>query len=646
MAVLRFSSVWLILFLLLAIIFGNLIDRKERPLIFIAHDNSESILLNKDSVFYQKEYLDKLKDLSLGLKNDFDVIEYSFAEAISEGINEKYDGKLTDIAAVFDQIFDQYTNRNIGAIVMSTDGIYNTGSNPIYSVARKSFLPIFTIGLGDTSMVRDLKIEFVKHNDIAFLGNQFPIDVILGQSKCGGEKIAVSIYNNGRLVAEEKVELTGTEQQLSLTFKLDASRIGYQKYTAKVTVLENEFSTTNNTSNFYIEVIDGRQKLLVAHNGPHPDISAFRYVIENNRNYEVDVEPIEDVKSADKYDLIILHNYQATNNVINEVVNSGSVPCLFVLGNKTNMRGIVSAKIGLKGNKTDTEEVGFSPNRNFKDIILTPATLQLLNSAPPLQAPFGNFNFSGAIDVLAYQKIGNIVLDKPLIYFTQKNASRFGVIMGEGIWRWRLHDQARNGTTENFEDFVSKIITFLAIKDNKDPFKVHLKSEYTESENVTVKAELYNKSYELINEPEVKFEYTDEKNNSFESFFVRTANSYQLDLGKLNQGVYQWKSSTEFLGTSYEKSGTFLVREVKLEMLNNQANHRLLENLAENSGGGFYFPRQLDKLEKDIADRDDLVTVVYQEKTFDDLIDYKWLFFLILFLLSIEWFMRKFNGAY
>ena len=53
------------------------------------------------------------------------------------------------------------------------------------------------------------------------------------------------------------------------------------------------------------------------------------------------------------------------------------------------------------------------------------------------------------------------------------------------------------------------------------------------------------------------------------------------------------QASTQFQGASYEKNGTFLVKEIKLELLNSTANHRLLKNIAENSNGGFYLPNQL-----------------------------------------------------
>jgi len=88
------------------------------------------------------------------------------------------------------------------------------------------------------------------------------------------------------------------------------------------------------------------------------------------------------------------------------------------------------------------------------------------------------------------------------------------------------------------------------------------------------------------------------------------------------------------------------VKEVKTELLTNTANHRLLRNISENTNGSFYFPNELDQLASDINSRDDIVTTTYNEKSFKDLIDYKWILFLIITLLSTEWFIRKFNGGY
>jgi hypothetical protein len=72
----------------------------------------------------------------------------------------------------------------------------------------------------------------------------------------------------------------------------------------------------------------------------------------------------------------------------------------------------------------------------------------------------------------------------------------------------------------------------------------------------------------------------------------------------------------------------------------------MLRNISQNTNAQFYFPNQLSQLKDDIMNRDDIVTVSYNERSFKDLIDYKWLFFLIVLLMSVEWFIRKFNGAY
>lgn len=646
MAAFRFISVFLILLLLLGIVLENLIDRKEKPIVFVANDTSESVVSTKDSLFYRNEFVSNLQDVSDGLSDKFEIINYSFSDLVEEGLVNSYQGKTTNISQVFEQIFDQYTNRNIGGIVMASDGIYNVGSNPIYTLSRKSFIPVFTVGLGDTSKVKDVKIEFVKHNEIVFVGNKFPVEIGINQSQFKGELVNVGIYKNDKLLSEKQISFSQENQQISVAFELSASSVGFQKYTVRVSESEGEYTLTNNQEDFYIEIIDGRQKILIAHNGPHPDISAIRFVIENNKNYEVDVKSFKDVSNTKPYDLVIIHNYSSQNEVINKTINTGSTPCLFIVGNRSEVTALSRAQIGFSGTKTDLEEVGFKHNTAFKEIVLSPKVIDLLSSAPPLQAPFGDFKFSAANEVLAYQKIGNITLDKPLIYFNRKNNSRFGVIMGEGIWRWRLQDQLKNSTTQNFEELISKLITFLAVKDNKDPFRVHALKTYNENEKVVVKAELYNKSFDLINEPEVVFEYTNENEKTFSPHFVRTAKAYQLDLGRLEAGLYSWEASTSFQSINYKKSGTFLVKSINVEQLNIEANHRLLRNMSENSGGKFYFPSQLNELENEINSRDDMVTIVYQEKTFDDLIDYKILFFLIILFLSVEWFFRKYNGAY
>lgn len=55
-------------------------------------------------------------------------------------------------------------------------------------------------------------------------------------------------------------------------------------------------------------------------------------------------------------------------------------------------------------------------------------------------------------------------------------------------------------------------------------------------------------------------------------------------------------------------------------------------------------PAQLNRLADMIRKNENIKTIVYDDKRYSDLIDVKWVFVLILALLSIEWLLRKREG--
>ncbi len=647
LAATRFLTVFFIAILLLGIIFEGFDSKKEKPLLFIAQDNSESIVQNKDSVYYKTKYLESLEELVSKLKDKFEVINYSFSDLITSEPQMNYSDKITDISNVLNQIYDQYNNRNIGAIVLSSDGIYNQGANPVYTVSRKPYVPVFTIGLGDTAILKDILVRDIVHNEIAFLGNQFPVKIDIDQTGFSGKSVKVEILEGSKLVFSEQLKFEKSSGITSTQFNLKANATGFRRYTVKVSELEGEFTFKNNISNFYINVIDGRQKILLTYSGIHPDISALNYVIKKNKNYEVVVKSISEIEEdLNQYDLIIVHSYKSGNKRLEELIALNTKPVLFIVGVNSEIEALTKASIGFSGRGGNFEDISFLNNSRFNEIIFSDQTIKTLEDAPPLRSSIGTINFSGSIKTAAYQKVGSIGLTKPLIYFSEKGNNKYGVIFGEGIWRWRLFDQARTESTTHFEELISKMINYLAIKENKDPFKVEIKNEYDENEKIAVRAELYNASFELINSPEVSFELRDADSSVLTYHFYKTNTAYKLDLGRLDEGVYTWVARTSLNDANYKKSGTFLVREVKRELLNLTADHRLLNNISENTNGRFFNPKALNELSDELLNRKDIVSVVYQEKTFSDFIDYKWLFILIIVLLTFEWFVRKYQGGY
>jgi hypothetical protein len=72
----------------------------------------------------------------------------------------------------------------------------------------------------------------------------------------------------------------------------------------------------------------------------------------------------------------------------------------------------------------------------------------------------------------------------------------------------------------------------------------------------------------------------------------------------------------------------------------------LLYKISNTSGGKLYYPAQVANIAADIKGKEDIVPVIYSSEQVRELIESRWLFFLFLGLLAIEWFIRKFNGGY
>ncbi|HSM49056.1 MAG TPA: hypothetical protein VK872_14650, partial [Draconibacterium sp.] len=64
------------------------------------------------------------------------------------------------------------------------------------------------------------------------------------------------------------------------------------------------------------------------------------------------------------------------------------------------------------------------------------------------------------------------------------------------------------------------------------------------------------------------------------------------------------------------------------------------------SGGKLYLPNQSEQLISDLQNNNRLKTTTYYQEMINELLNLKWMFFLALLLLSVEWFLRKFWGLY
>ncbi|MFD0763969.1 hypothetical protein ACFQZI_03850 [Mucilaginibacter lutimaris] len=613
----------------------------QKPVVLIAQDNSQSIKL------FDKSRL-SLSALKKELGDSYEVHEFNFDKDLHDSLSNKYDGRQTDISSALHQLNERFVNRNIGALVLATDGLYNLGTDPQYE-ARNIKTSIYAIALGDTVPRRDLVISNVNYNKTAFLGNDFEVEILAEAYQSKGEQMRLSITQDGRQVHAQNIAINLAAFKKVIPVKLNADKKGIRKFTISLAPVKNELSVQNNTENIYIDVLDARQKILLLYDGPHPDLAVIKQGIESNKNFEVKTSLVSDIgplKLAD-YNMAILYQLSADSYSKLQPLLQSKTPVWYIAGTQANLSAFNSAQKTVKvtSNSQEIQEAFAQPVSTFSAFTLTDSTKNKISKLPPLVAAFGSYAASGTASTLLKQKIGNVETAYPLLAFSDEGGRKSAVLTGEGIWRWQLAEYREHGNHHAVEELLSQTVQYLTANANRQRFRVYAsKNVFDEGENLLLNAELYNDALELINTPDVKINLKSQSGKNYSFLFTRSGQSYQLNAGTLPIGEYTYQATTSIGKQAFTANGQITVKQLNLEARQSTANHQLLRGMAAQSGGKMLLPSQLTQLASLIRKNENIKTVVYEDKHYSDLIDVKWVFILILLLLSAEWFLRKREG--
>ncbi len=646
---LRTTAVTIIAFLLLKPIINTKGQHLENPTIIYLQDVSESVIPDTNEINQFKTETKKLLD---DLKSKFSVREYSFGEYLRDSVDYAFKDKQTNMSEALSKINADWYNRNVGAVVISGDGIFNTGSNPMY-VAKQLNVPLYTIALGNTEAKKDLILKDVEYNKIVFLNDLYPLRISIEAKKLKGQSTKLKIFDNGTLIHSETVKITNDDFFKVVVPEAKAKKSGIHRLNLQLDILQGEFSVKNNKKSILFEVIDRKQNVLILANSPHPDIAAINRALKNNKNFEVDFAQIgRNKKPLSAYNLVIMHQLPSMqNSALPEIqsIRKNRIPVVWIIGKQSQISKFNTAvngvKIKIQSNSFEGTQGVLNPD--FALFELMPETNQIGTNAPPLERPFGKFEGLNTNETVFFGKIKDVETRSPLVAFhTDNTGVKNCIITGEGIWRWRIYDYKTHKNNILFDEWIQKSCRYLSLKADKERFRVKTENIITENNDVIFYAERYNKSYELVNDDEVKLEIKNSSDTKLEYTFDKNNRAYKINIGKLAADDYKWKATTHIDGKTASKSGEFSISEINSEAQNTQANHQVLLNMSEQTGGKMLLFKDKDKLTELLLQNKGIKPVAHTEKKSYNIIHNKLLFFLILLLLTAEWFMRKYTGSF
>lgn len=619
--ILRSSFVSILAFLLLNPVLISNVKNIEKPIIVIAKDVSQSI----------KEDINDL-DVLLGGLNDFELLLYSFSEKVYDGFDHNNTGLKTNYSYLFSDLDEKLYNRNVAGVIIASDGCYNAGLNPEY---LSYDFPIYSIALGDTTIYKDIRVADVLKNDIAFLGNNFPLEISIASNVKQRESTKLNIYNDGQKVYETIVNLSEEINYNTYNISLPANKIGLQTYTIELESLDDEKNIINNVFDVYIDVIDSRFNILVLKEGNSPDLAAYKSSVEKNQNFKIEVKNITDQISPDKYQLVAIFD---VDNIPSSLIDT-DVP-LIIFNVKDKHYKDLNSKISFYSEGIYEQAILYK-NDSFSKFIFSKELLSLIADAPPLHMPFGKYNFVGNIDFVLNQKLGDIETEKPVIMIQYLDSRKICFVLAEGWWRWKIYDYSLNNGMA-FNELFLKLSQYLLLQEDKSLFRLEYEKQYEENSEILLHALLYNESYELVNNKKVSLILTDDKDQQYNFQFINQGDQLIVNIGSLEVGNYSFIAQVE--GTNLVKKGVFDVKKIQLEQLGLSANHQVLHKIANLSKGKVFHQDGMYDLLQEIKNSERNNNIIHLKEQFQALINIPWILLILLMMICTEWFVRRYNG--
>ena len=654
LAVARGILSFLIGFLLLGPMVNYVSQLILKPKVLILVDTSKSMNALGNQAFVElKNNLKALNDFIV--ENDFD---FEIKSLGSDKINSNFENitlnlNHTNLSEAFSDIKNNYEGQNLSDVILVSDGIINQGVSPSF---QKYPFNIHTIGYGDTTTRKDLLINGIAANKIAYLGNRFLVNVDLSSFLLKGKSTSIFLKNGqGKILQSKKLNIAKNDDFQTVSFEVQADKEGKQRFIIEAQPIAGEHSIKNNTKDFLIDVVNGKEKILLVAYAPHPDLKAIKSIIEKNDLFEIKIEILQSQETGqigkEPFDLLILHQLPDVSGSNTPILNSLMAlkkPTLFFVGSRSNFsayNGMQNvAAINAQINKID--KVSGMVNNGFNRFKLPENADDLIGKLPPINSPFGEYKVFPGAEIVLFQKFSGINTQRPLLAYNGSTEKKSAVFLGEGLWQWRLEEFSLDNRQFVVDDIIIKILQLLTVKEDKSKLRVYpISDRFDSDQKIVFEAEAYNNIFERIHNQNISLSINSD-NGTIKNFnFTNSEEMSRFELSNLPSGLYSYSASADILGKKEVSTGQFMVSNSDLETINTKADFDLLKTLSNENNGDFVYYKNSIELRNSLKNKG-LINKVINNEEMKDLINIKWILFLLIAIASFEWAFRKYLGGY
>ena len=638
------------------------------------------------------------------LADTFQIRLFSFdkqAQRINDLDVLQGQGTSSSLGEALNFVGDQLSGLPLAGIVLLSDGADNMDGDPLASAREfgAAQVPIFSVGVGQTSIPQDIGIVDVSAAKTVLEGSVFTVQVALLHEGYEGQEIELSINDGDIKVVSEKVILGAAGVTRRFDLELKPERAELIVYDLNVELMDDEIISANNSYSFLVDNSE-KQSLDVLYVEGHPrnEYKFIRRAVETDKSirlatylqtgpekyYRQGIESATELSGGFPNTKQELFQYEA--------LILGDISKNFFTNDQLQMIEDFVAERGggfLMSGMADEDYV----DTPIADIL--PITLVEENFLPPHlrggtrrgdhptgetfyprltnsgeYSPLLRLSGDDAENLALWQQLpalqgtyvtgrakpgASVLLEHPLLQFQNQAlpiiaSQRFGrgramTITTSSTWRWQMMLPSAD---ESHETLWRQMIRWLAVSAPERITIAFDREFYNVGDEVNVSVAILDQDYQPDNDGILWMQTTnplDQVSDTPMEWDITEDGVYRSSFIVEDEGVYNLlidvaSAASDASKDSSEKRAAFVVTPSLREYTLAGLDSNLLERIALASGGKYYAIQDTASLVNDI----EFTPNAYSEEIQIDLWDSPWLLLLIISLLCADWITRRVKG--
>lgn len=689
----RAGVIWLLQFALAALLLILLWQpaltvaelKPQQNIIAVLVDDSRSMAIADSGSTREADAIKALQNgVFAALQKKFQTRIYRFdahIARVSDLARIQPTAPATHIGDSLQQVVNATSDLPLGAILLMTDGADNAGGIDRATVAalRSRRIPVHTVGFGAEQMQHDVEIEDASVAPRALANSRMSATVTLRQDGFAGKKVALSVRDGDKLLASRDVSLPGDGKAQTETLLFNAGNAGAKALSFSIAPLPGESNTGNNSVTRLVDVQSDKRRILYVEGEPRWEYKFIRRAEDDdpiveiasmlrtteNKIYRQGIENPEELAEGFPTDAKDLFQYQgliigsveagyftpAQQDLIRQFVDrrgggllmlggrfaladggwAGSpvaqaLPVILPDHNKTFHRLPATTELTAAGKESLICRLADDPEANAERWKKLPYLMDYQESGTPKP---------GAVVLADLKADGR---EMPLLITQNYGLGRVAVMATSGTWRWQMSLPAGDPTHKMF---WQQLLRWL-VADTPGHVVASVPSQMLFDDGRTkLAAQVHDVDYLPAADASVQAHILGPGGAAATVDLTPVPNSpgsFQADWNADKPGSYLAEIVAQRGGQELGRDVvTFQRTDGVAENFHTNQNRPLLEQLAAETGGSYWRPKELSKLASQIPYSEAGITV----RDTKPLWNMPAVFLILLLLLLCEWILRR-----